>query len=92
MIKLGMKVRDRITGYEGIVTAACKYLNGCVSLQVEADQLKEDGDVHKPKWIDFQQLEILDAVAFTYLLVADERPGGPGPKPVLSLPPEPGRR
>ena len=28
-IKLGIKVRDKVTGFEGIATARIKYLNGC---------------------------------------------------------------
>jgi len=30
MIRLGNKVRDKVSGIEGIVTGRCEYLNGCV--------------------------------------------------------------
>lgn len=34
MIKLGTKVRDSITGFEGIVTARAEYLYGCIRCEV----------------------------------------------------------
>lgn len=27
--KLGLKAKDKITGFEGIITARCEYLTGC---------------------------------------------------------------
>jgi len=57
MVKLGQKVKDRITGFEGIVIAKCFYLNGCTSCQIRPDKLKEDGSIHETQWIDEQQLD-----------------------------------
>ena len=54
-IKLGDKVKDSITGFEGIVVARAEYLNGCVSCQVEAKELK-DGVPLKAQWFDEQRL------------------------------------
>lgn len=55
MIKLGDKVKDTITGFEGIAIAKCIYLNGCVSYQVRTKGLK-DGRIIEGEWIDEQQL------------------------------------
>lgn len=55
MIKLGQKVKDSITGFSGIATARCEYLNGCVSVEVRPTKLI-DGKMIKSAWIDEQQL------------------------------------
>ncbi|MDD5305569.1 MAG: hypothetical protein PHS14_20920 [Elusimicrobia bacterium] len=41
MVKLGSKVRDTITGFEGIVTGRHEYLYGCVRLSVSPSVLHE---------------------------------------------------
>ena len=51
MIKLGSKVKDMITGFEGIAIAKTVYLNGCVQIQVQSKKLK-DGEIIKAEWID----------------------------------------
>ena len=33
-IKLGDKVRDRISGFEGIATSRTEYLNGCFQIEI----------------------------------------------------------
>ncbi len=55
MIKLGDKVKDSITGFEGVASGKCEYLNGCVSWEVRPTKLK-DGEIVKSEWIDEQQL------------------------------------
>lgn len=41
--KLGDKVKDTISGFDGIVTGRFEYLNGCVRLNIEPDHLDKDG-------------------------------------------------
>lgn len=56
-IKLGDKLRDRLTGFEGIAVARIEYLNGCVQYELAPAALKEDGGRHKAEWFDVQRLE-----------------------------------
>lgn len=55
-IKLGMTVKDRITGFEGDATGRCEYINGKVQFHVEPkwqrDAMPIDG-----RWIDETRLE-----------------------------------
>ena len=51
MIKLNDRVKDSITGYEGLVIGICKYLNGCVSCLVQSEK-----NIDKSFWIDEQRL------------------------------------
>ena len=54
-VKLGQRVRDTITGYEGVVVARTAYLNGCVRVGVQVTELK-DGKPMDAEWFDEQQV------------------------------------
>lgn len=59
-IKLGDKVRDKVTGFEGIATSRTEYLNGCFQIEITPKMKKKDAI--KPEdlvgmAIDEQQLE-----------------------------------
>lgn len=69
MVKLGDKVKDKLTGFEGIVMGRTEYLNGCVSIGILPIELK-DGKPQDWVWIDEQRVDITSK--------ADR--GGPQPK------------
>lgn len=50
-VKLGSKVKDKITGFKGVAVARCVYLEGCVQFEIEPLQLK-DGVPQKSFWLD----------------------------------------
>ena len=76
MIKLGTKVKDMITGFEGVAVARIVYLNGCVQIQVQSKKLK-DSKIIKAEWIDEPQLICKDKVRAK----SDKDPGGSGDVP-----------
>ena len=55
-IKLGQKVTDSITGYEGVAVARTMWLNGCERIAVQGP-LDKDGMPPEEKWFDITQLE-----------------------------------
>lgn len=55
---IGLKVRDKVTGFEGVVTTVSFDLYGCV--QVVVSPPVKDGDLKDGRWFDIQRLEILD--------------------------------
>lgn len=59
MIKLGMKVRDVITGFEGIVYGRIEYLTGCTQMNV-VPPVDKDGKRREAEWFDESRLEVLD--------------------------------
>jgi len=61
VVKLGSKVRDAISGFEGVVVGKAVYLNGCHSACVEGPA--KDGE-RKDLWFDEQRLETIEADAF----------------------------
>lgn len=59
-IKLGQKVKDIVSGFEGIATARATALNGCIQYAIKPMYLNKDGKVPNAETIDQQQLEIVD--------------------------------
>lgn len=59
VIKLGFKVRHKITGFEGIVVAKAEYLNGCIQYGIKP-KMGKDGKMPDVEYIDFDELEIVD--------------------------------
>ena len=59
MIKLGQKVRDKITGFEGIITAKAEYLNGCIQFCVRP-RVDKEGKSQDGEYFDVEQLEPLE--------------------------------
>lgn len=53
---LGEKVKDNITGFEGIAIGRAEYLNGCVSIEVQSTKLKDGMPISE--WFDEQRLSI----------------------------------
>lgn len=81
-IQIGDEVRDRISGFRGIVIARTEWFNGCMRLTVQTKKLGADG---KPVdvTLDEPQLELVKAKALPRppLAVMDRSKGGPIPEP-----------
>ncbi len=52
----GKKVKDKVTGFEGVVTAFCEYLDNSDSVRVEALINGEPKD----EWFPSTRLEVID--------------------------------
>jgi hypothetical protein len=77
-IKLGDKVKDTISGFEGIVTGRFEYLNGCVRLGVDPDHLDKDGKRIEGITIDEPQVRLITASVIPQTAAPV---GGPRPHP-----------
>jgi hypothetical protein len=88
--QLGDRVKDRVTGFTGIVIARSEYLHGCRRVGVQSEKL-EDGKPKDPQWFDEPQVEVIKpAVHEPFVATAPpaaRRPGGPQP-----IPPRTGHR
>lgn len=60
MFSLGDKVKDIVTGFEGILIGKTDFLNGCTRWGVQSDTLK-DGLPTEAQWFDEPQLELVEA-------------------------------
>ena len=56
MIKLGEKVKDKVSGIIGVAVSRIEYLNGCIQYGVQP-KFKKDEDEIKTWNIDEEQLE-----------------------------------
>ena len=70
--KLGSRVKDIITGFEGIVVARSQWLNNCSTYGVQPEELK-NGIPQEKQWFDEPQLELVKTKVFK----ANATTGGP---------------
>jgi hypothetical protein len=61
-LEFGLKVRDQLTGFEGLVTGYAKYITGCDQFLVTPG-VDEKGGMREGRWFDDQRLEVLEAPA-----------------------------
>lgn len=72
-MEMGDRVRDRITGFQGIVTGVATYITGCKQACV-APTVKSDGG----RWFDEDRLEVVARGAVS-IAVKDNGPDAPAP-------------
>ena len=58
MSLLGNKVKDKISGFGGIVVESVEYLNGCIQYFIRP-KAKKDGKFPMGEWIDQHQLKTI---------------------------------
>ena len=84
-VRLGQKVRDTITGYEGIAVARTEWLYGCVRIAIQSNAMK-DGLPVENYTVDEPQVELVkDAPA------NEPRTSSHGGRPSISRPTGPSR-
>lgn len=57
-IKLGSFAQDRISGFEGVVTAKTIYITGCVRYAIEPRGLDKEGKPQEAQWFDAVRLVV----------------------------------
>ncbi len=82
MIKLGSKVRDTISGFEGIATGYLTWMYGCNRVCIEPQALHEGKPIDH-LWFDEQRVELIEEKAPTVAEGSTATKGGPpgGPSP-----------
>jgi hypothetical protein len=76
---LGLKVRDRITGFEGMVTGRVQYITGCNQLLVQPPVKKKGGTFEEARWFDEDRMEAIPGKRF-FLKVNDPGPDVEAPR------------
>lgn len=85
MIDLGDKVKETITGFQGIVVSKIEYLNGCKRYQIQS--VKLDAGKIVSEWADEEQVQILTKVKVKRALKKKGKdPGGSRDVPRFSKP------
>ncbi len=70
--KLGTEVKDRVSGFRGIVISETKYLQGCTRMSVQPP-VKKDGTLPDPKHFDEPDLMVVGSG----VAAGGTDPGGP---------------
>lgn len=78
MFKYNMRdrVKDTVSGWEGLITVRTEHLNGCLQYCVRKTELDKDGKLQDGEWFDEQQLEKVAAAPSAKQRV-ESRTGGP---------------
>ena len=83
-IKLGDKVKDKISGFTGIVSCTCQYLYGCERAGVQPIKLDKEGKIQEAIYFDFPQLDVIHSGV---IKPGVPGPGGPHPAPLRNKDP-----
>jgi hypothetical protein len=80
---LGHKVRDKITGYEGIAESLAFDLYGCVQIAVRPMLAKgaKPGEYPDGRWFDFARFEIISKTPVMDVPTFADKEHGPADKP-----------
>jgi hypothetical protein len=57
MIELGMKCKDKLTGFEGVCVGQAQYLTGCNQVLLVPDHVGEHGKRPDGEWFDDMRIE-----------------------------------
>ena len=79
MINFGDKVKDRVTGLTGIVVARTEWLNGCIRVTVQPQELK-DGQPVLNTTLDIEDWILVEA-GVVAPKAEENRTNGPMPGP-----------
>lgn len=74
MIELGFVGKDKITGFEGIITSRCQYITGCDQYALQPPA--KDGDIKDAKWFDEGRI-LITGSGINATDVQGEKNGGP---------------
>ena len=78
-MEMGIKVRDSITGFSGVVTGTTSYITGCAQALVQPPT-KETGEFVDGRWFDVTRLEVIDP---NPIAIDTDRGAGPdAPAPI----------
>ena len=73
--ELGVKAKDKITGFEGIIVARSQHITGCNTYGLRGD-LDKDGKVNECEWFDEGLLDVTGK-GIEPNDVSSDPPGGP---------------
>lgn len=59
-IKLGQRVRDKVTGFSGVAVGTAQHITGCDTVGVNPG-IDKDGKLGDTQWFDWTRLEVIDA-------------------------------
>lgn len=74
LIRLGQKVKDSITGLEGIVIARTEWLHGCVRITIQPQEVKDGKPVDSYNFDEPQAIVLENTVRGPVAAAGGDRP------------------
>lgn len=72
-MKLGQKLKDKVSGVAGIAVSRTEFINGCVRFAIQPPMNKKDNTLPPELWFDEKQLTVVgDGIK-----METKRTGGP---------------
>lgn len=80
-MKLGMTVKDRVTGFQGVLIGICQHLTGCDQGLV-APPIDSEGKRRDSEWFDMHRLERIGDTLIVLDAPPAGKPGAETPRPM----------
>lgn len=77
MIEFGNEVKDKVTGFKGMVVGRVEYITGCAQFLIQP-ACKKDNDFIEAKWFDEDRVQVLSKKKKTFG-TKDNGPCDPAP-------------
>lgn len=77
--ELGTKAKDKITGFQGVITGRVQYLTGCDQYLIQPE-CGSDGKYPDSYWIDENRIDLVDATVMEIDTSTVNGPCGAAPK------------
>ncbi len=77
-IRMGQKVKDIVTGFEGIVVARVEFINGCVQYAVRP-KVDDKGNMVESEYIDVDRLKLVNSGVQGMMKTYETTIGGESP-------------
>ena len=81
-VAMGDEVKDRVTGFTGIVVAAYFYFNRCARVCVQP-RVDKEGKIPAAEVFDVEQMDIVQSRVVEQKADRESNPNGPMPTPEL---------
>jgi hypothetical protein len=85
MLELGKKGKDKVTGFEGVITGHAKYLYGC-DLYALTPTVDKDGKICETNWFDEGRIEVIGDGIKAEDVRAEKNGAGSPPKSATDIP------
>lgn len=77
----GVEVKDKITGFKGVIVGRSDYISGCIQYVVKPKKLAKDGKMQDGVWFDEDRLIVTGTkVSLKEKPKKKSPPGGPAPE------------
>lgn len=68
--KIGDTLKEKVSGFEGVVMAVTAYATGCFHYGIASRDLDSNGKVKEWEWFDQSRLDLVESKTINFAIVA----------------------